>query len=225
MTNRAAVDVVHAADARHMQAATPASEKSEFATPGFTRNDHLRFSILTSTSPAAASLQFLFNSQIRPYAVIRLTKPGDGNLERRLLSGPHHRLVCSSRQIIGADWGRIMTRVVDGLVEPQDGTLWATSDGGEKGGHFMDDRLKQLIAEFSGAVKDSLLESDRIAGVVAKIRAGGHDVLLVLSATIGLTERSEQSEAQAAPTSAQAEFSFSSQDAKFLKAMHISLGK
>ena len=89
----------------------------------------------------------------------------------------------------------------------------------------MDERLKQLVAEFSEAIKDSLLESDQIAGVVAKIRASGYDVLLVLSATIGLTERREQSEDQAARTSAQAEFRFSSQDAKFLKAMHISLGK
>lgn len=89
----------------------------------------------------------------------------------------------------------------------------------------MDERLKQLVAEFSEAIKDSLLESDQIAGVVAKIRASGYDVLLVLSATIGLTERREQPEDQAARTSAQAEFRFSSQDAKFLKAMHISLGK
>lgn len=38
----------------------------------------------------------------------------------------------------------------------------------------MDERLKQLMAEFSEAIKDSLLESEQIAGVVAKIRAGGH---------------------------------------------------
>ncbi len=92
-------------------------------------------------------------------------------------------------------------------------------------GRFVDERLKQLIAEFSEAIKDSLLESDQIAGVVAKISAGGYDVVLVLSATVGLTERSEQPEGQAARTSGQAEFRFSSQDAKFLKAMHISLGK
>ena len=89
----------------------------------------------------------------------------------------------------------------------------------------MDEQLKQLIAEFSEAIKDSLLESDQIAGVVAKIRVGGYDVLLVLSATIGLTEWTEQPEGQAARTSGQAELRFSSHDAKFLKAMHISLGK
>lgn len=89
----------------------------------------------------------------------------------------------------------------------------------------MDERLKQVIAEFSEAIKDSLLESEQIAGIVAKIRAEGYDVFLVLSATIGITERKEQFVGQPARTSGQAEFRFSSQDAKFLKAMHISVDK
>ena len=95
--------------------------------------------------------------------------------------------------------------------------------GKAREGAIVDERVKQLIAEFSEAIKDSLLESEQIAGIVAKIRAGGYDVFLVLNATIGLTEQKEQPVGQAAHMGGQTEFRLSSQDAKFLKTMHITV--
>jgi hypothetical protein len=89
-------------------------------------------------------------------------------------------------------------------------------------------RLKQLMKELGEAINESLSESDQIAEVISKIKAGGYDVFLVLEATIGFNKREEQSPT-AKPTlvssrsKADPEFKVNAQDVKFLKSLRISI--
>ncbi len=55
----------------------------------------------------------------------------------------------------------------------------------------MDNRLKGLMKELGEAINSSLSDSDEIAEVISRIKAGGYDVFLVLEATIGLTSATE----------------------------------
>ena len=83
--------------------------------------------------------------------------------------------------------------------------------------------MKQL----GDAINDSLSDSDQIAKVISKIKAGGYDVFLVLEATIGFNKREEEDEAgrpslvksQGTPP----ELKISPQDVKFLKSLRISV--
>jgi hypothetical protein len=52
----------------------------------------------------------------------------------------------------------------------------------------MDKRLQELMEEFKEALNTSLAESDKVAAVVAKIKASGYDVFIVLEATVGFNE-------------------------------------
>jgi hypothetical protein len=84
------------------------------------------------------------------------------------------------------------------------------------------------MKELGEAINESLSESDQIAEVIAKIKAGGYDVFLVLEATIGFNKRDEQP-ASSKPSlvgsrsKADPEFKVNAQDVKFLKSLRISL--
>jgi hypothetical protein len=52
-------------------------------------------------------------------------------------------------------------------------------------------RLRELIQQLGEAIHESVIESEQIAGVVQDIRKQGFDVLLMLEATIGLNEVTE----------------------------------
>ena len=67
--------------------------------------------------------------------------------------------------------------------------LAAQTPGGE-----VNPKLKHLMKELGEAINDSLSESEEIAEVISKIKAGGYDVFLVLEATIGFNKQ-EQEEA------------------------------
>ena len=66
----------------------------------------------------------------------------------------------------------------------------------------MDDKLKQLMKELGEAINESLYESEPIAEVISKIKAGGYDVFLVLEATIGFNRRDDEATARSSPSSA-----------------------
>ncbi len=89
----------------------------------------------------------------------------------------------------------------------------------------MNQRLKQLMKELGDAINESLAESDQIAEVISKIKAGGYDVFLVLEATIGFNKHEEQPAGK--PTLAKGssrtgpEFKITASDAKFLKSLRI----
>ena len=87
----------------------------------------------------------------------------------------------------------------------------------------LDDRLKQLMKELGGAINESLSESERIAVAISNIKSAGYDVFLVLEATIGFNKREDDGDAEPKPTSIETHLKFTSQDAKFLKALNISL--
>ena len=90
----------------------------------------------------------------------------------------------------------------------------------------MNPQLKQLMKELGEAINDSLSESEQIAEVISKIKAGGFDVFLVLEATIGFNRRvAETSKPNlvSSRTKSDPEFKVNTQDVKFLKALRISV--
>jgi len=90
----------------------------------------------------------------------------------------------------------------------------------------VDDKLKQLMKELGGAINESLSESDQIAEVISKIKAGGYDVFLVLEATIGFNRRDDEgAKSASAPRKTEVEFKVNAQDQKFLKSLKISLDR
>lgn len=93
----------------------------------------------------------------------------------------------------------------------------------------MDERLKHLIKELGEAINQSLGESEQIGDVIAKIKAHGYDVFLVLEATIGFSRRDED-EAAVQPvvsrhtaSTQDPDLKINAQDLKFLKSLRISL--
>jgi hypothetical protein len=79
-------------------------------------------------------------------------------------------------------------------------------------------KIRNLIEQLGEAIHETVAESDQIAGVVRNIRAEGFEVMLVLEATIGLNEATQEPAAQAdTPESG----SFTKQDLNFLSALRI----
>jgi len=92
-------------------------------------------------------------------------------------------------------------------------------------GGIVDNRLKGLMKELGEAINNSLSDSDEIAEVISRIKAGGYDVFLVLEATIGLNQRDEQvveKRSLKTPRSS-GDLQMTSQDVKFLKSLRISV--
>lgn len=90
----------------------------------------------------------------------------------------------------------------------------------------MDPQLKKLIKELGDAISDTLTESNQIAEVISRIRAGGHDVFLVLEATVGFNDHEENAprkRTRVANRTRIPDFKLNSQDVKFLKALNISV--
>lgn len=90
----------------------------------------------------------------------------------------------------------------------------------------MDERLKELMQELGNAINESLSDSDRIAAAIGEIKRAGYDVFLVLEATIGFNKRTdsedgEEPESQPVQFEAPGKIRWTSQDAKFLKALKI----
>jgi hypothetical protein len=84
----------------------------------------------------------------------------------------------------------------------------------------MNGRIKELIQQLGEAIHESVSESEQISGVVREIREEGFDVLLMLEATIGLNEVTEEADAgdEVAPGE-----TFTRNDVSFLKSLRISL--
>lgn len=91
----------------------------------------------------------------------------------------------------------------------------------------MDKRLKNMMKELGEAINNSLSDSDEIADVISRIKAGGYDVFVVLEATIGFNQNGEGDDETISDESQQssAEFKITTQDLKFLKSLRISVGE
>ncbi len=102
----------------------------------------------------------------------------------------------------------------------------ANAWGGGEGAIRVNPRLKQLMKELGEAINESLSESEQIADVIAKIKASGYDVFLVLEATIGFNKHDDQPASSkvtaTGPRRAEPEFRINSNDVKFLKSLRIS---
>ncbi len=85
----------------------------------------------------------------------------------------------------------------------------------------MNGKVKQLIQQLGEAIRESVSDSESISGVVQEIREQGFDVLLMLEATIGLNEVSEQDDEASDEEGTSG--SFTVNDVSFLKSLRISL--
>jgi hypothetical protein len=86
---------------------------------------------------------------------------------------------------------------------------------------IVDKRLKSMMRELGDAINNSLSDSDEIADVIARIKAGGYDVFVVLEATIGFNQHDSSESESEAPRLSSAEFKVTPQDLKFLKSLRI----
>jgi enoyl-[acyl-carrier-protein] reductase (NADH) len=84
---------------------------------------------------------------------------------------------------------------------------------------IVDKRLKSMMRELGDAINNSLSDSDEIADVIARIKAGGYDVFVVLEATIGFNQH-DAAEGETLESSS-ADFKITPQDMKFLKSLRI----
>ena len=90
----------------------------------------------------------------------------------------------------------------------------------------MDQHLNQLMKELGEAINESLSDSESIAEVFSRIRAGGYDILLVLEATIGVSKQGETGSDKTSlvsTLSTNADLKISDQDLKFLKSLRIKI--
>lgn len=83
----------------------------------------------------------------------------------------------------------------------------------------MDKRLKSMMKELGDAINNSLSDSEQIAEVISRIKAGGYDVFVVLEATIGFNQNDEAEDEPVHQTAA--EIRMTPQDLKFLKSLRI----
>ena len=90
----------------------------------------------------------------------------------------------------------------------------------------MDDELKKLMKELGEAINQSVAESDQISDVMARIKAGGYDVFLVLEATIGFNQRADAGETpRQKDLASSGELDITSQDLKFLRSLRIAVDR
>lgn len=90
----------------------------------------------------------------------------------------------------------------------------------------MDKRLKSMMKELGDAINSSISDSDQIADVISRIKAGGYDVFVVLEATIGFNQHDDDGENEMALMDTQrssSEVEMTPQDVKFLKSLRISV--
>ena len=89
----------------------------------------------------------------------------------------------------------------------------------------VDAKLKHMMKELGEAINQSISDSDEIAEVISRIKAGGYDVFLVLEATIGFNQREveEEEEPTLVNRKSPPDFELTGQDAKFLKSLRISV--
>jgi hypothetical protein len=89
----------------------------------------------------------------------------------------------------------------------------------------LDEKFKRLIDELGQAINDSLAESERVSEIVEQIREAGYDLFLVLELTIGFNKKQEEQGrgVMEHTENGNAEFELTKQDAKFLRALKITV--
>ena len=87
----------------------------------------------------------------------------------------------------------------------------------------MDQKLERLMQQLGEAINDSISDSEQIAEVITRIKAGGYDIFVVLEATVGFNKQEVESPAAEGGGTGVPEFHISPQDASFLKSLRISV--
>ena len=89
----------------------------------------------------------------------------------------------------------------------------------------MTTRLRELVQQLGEAIHESVIENEKIAGVVQDIRRHGFDVLLMLEATIALNDlAAKETEQVEVPVGhSVAELPFTQNDLSFLRSLRISV--
>jgi hypothetical protein len=86
--------------------------------------------------------------------------------------------------------------------------------------------MEKRMKELGDAINETLANSDLIADVIARIKADGYDVFLVLEATVGFNkkdgEESEDAENEV-ESSEPPELKITAQDLRFLKSLRITV--
>ena len=78
-----------------------------------------------------------------------------------------------------------------------------------------------MMKELGEAINNSLSDSEQIAEVISRIKAGGYDVFVVLEATIGFNQHEQAEDEEEAMQLSSAELKMTAQDLKFLKSLRI----
>jgi hypothetical protein len=93
-----------------------------------------------------------------------------------------------------------------------------------RSGGNVDQELKNLMKELGEAINQAVAESEQISDVMSRIKAGGHDVFLVLEATVGFNQH-EGSVENPPPRKLKSsgKLEITSQDLKFLRSMRIAV--
>jgi hypothetical protein len=91
----------------------------------------------------------------------------------------------------------------------------------------LDENFKRLVQELGEAINESLADSEKISEVLARIRAAGYELMLVLEVTIGYNKRNiiqaihqKESGADSGRTEL---LELTPHDTKFLRALKITV--
>jgi len=91
----------------------------------------------------------------------------------------------------------------------------------------IDDNFKRLINELGHAINESLSESEAISEVMARIRASGYDLFLILEVTVGFNRKGESDvihrQKFAPDEHRNSTFELTSDDARFLRGLKIAV--
>jgi len=89
----------------------------------------------------------------------------------------------------------------------------------------LDQHLEKLIRELGEAINDAVQESDEVHDAMERIRASGHEVLLMLEATIAFKEKPANGEEELPPFKEipieQRLAEISHEDRQFLRSLNI----
>jgi hypothetical protein len=87
--------------------------------------------------------------------------------------------------------------------------------------------MNKRMKELGDAINETLANSDLIADVIARIKAEGYDVFLVLEATVGFNKKDEEGaeaeETESEESTTPPELKVTAQDVRFLKSLRISV--
>ena len=87
--------------------------------------------------------------------------------------------------------------------------------------------MNKRMKELGDAINETLANSDLIADVIARIKAEGYDVFLVLEATVGFNKKDEEGvepeDDETAESTTPPELKVTAQDLRFLKSLRIAM--